>query len=269
MSRDVGSDALVSRLRVASSRCHRMCLAVLGVDTPQERHVVALRASQMIETVWQAKAPPSLLVCSRNGQPSDTEGLRCVVWAFGQTQKHDCLGRTFDGLVIFDVRDMAPETLWAAAGTVRGGGLVTVVVQEASVQAAASVQGRYRLLPRMVLSLWEADSRCFVDSSFLPLAEVDCLAGTVEKTHTGPRERQLEEDQHMEKITNCTKQATEFRAVLRLCCTNEQRSTLTSSLLELATGKVMISGRRGGGKSAIGGLCLACVTLDGRLCQIC
>ncbi|CAE8635269.1 unnamed protein product, partial [Polarella glacialis] len=207
-------------------------------------------------------------------------GAEVTSWAFGQVRKLGALGRSFHAAVIFDPEELMPETLWAAAETVRGGGLVALVLPDdcGLFGGAADLTGggggvcpaaRHSLFPRLVQALHAGG--CLVDAQlrllrpFSPptreLQTREFVAGGGVPAST----MELQEVADVEaKEAEALLQGGDAKVLLDLTVTSDQRRVLAAALLALTRcpdgpgqDPLVITGRRGRGKSTLVGLLIA------------
>eukprot|EP00435_Cladocopium_sp_Y103_P060292 s244_g22.t1 len=227
--------------------CHHRCLlAALGV-APAERILLCQEVAR--------RTDGTTLVCSHRGGiiPAESQCREWAEWAFAD-HNTNCLGGTFAACVFFDIPQASAETLWAACETVRGGGIVCLVLpanltlndcmhmETEAVQDSLSADQKLgeALLPRLVNSLWRLPCG-FVDRALKLLAASRGLLvvpENVSEIAAGPEESPL----------------------LQLCCTPCQEKALRA-ILEAVSSKssgcqrvLSLTGRRGRGKSSVAGL---------------
>lgn len=237
----MSESASLEILLAHAQACHHRCLlAALGVVADQRLVLCQEVARRTVGTT---------LVCShRGGIPAES----CREWAFAD-HNSNCLGGTFAACVFFDIPQASAETLWAACETVRGGGIVCLVLpaqltlkdcMDMETEAPGSLSADQKLgealLPRLVHSLWRLPCG-FVDHGLKLLAASRGALVVPEDTSevaAAPGESPL----------------------LQLCCTPCQEKALRA-ILEAVSSKssgcqrvLSLSGRRGRGKSSVAGL---------------
>ncbi|CAK9098673.1 unnamed protein product, partial [Durusdinium trenchii] len=230
---------LGAAVEVARAKQHRVCILVRLQGGDEEKRALSTRVARLCSA-------KSVLLCSRQAFAGDYE-FEATSWAFGQVRKVACLGSTFDAAVIFDPEEIMPETLWAAAETVRGGGIVCIVPQLATGHTPEVT--RRGFFDRLMTALQKAPVCIEVDEALEPLKPV------LFSNHDHAACPEFAE-------VKAPSAAGELTAILALSCNRNQREVLLAAFQVLggkdeARHQVVISGRRGRGKSTTVGLLIA------------
>eukprot|EP00439_Symbiodinium_sp_Y106_P024093 s1403_g2.t4 len=228
---------------------HRLCIAVshCGKELPARRALVA-RVAGLCDS-------SRLLLCSRHAAAGDLAlpEVSLTTWAFGQAQKFSCLGQSFHAAILFDLEEIMPETLWAAIEAVCGGGIVCFVMPEAS-----SVS-RHGFCPRLMAAL-HGEAGCWHVDSHLNVLRSGSTSNSAPSSSVAVAE-DLEKMNLLSDLVPGADDMPELRALQALACTADQRHALRKAIKALSDEQehpqVVISGRRGRGKSTVLGLIIA------------
>ncbi|OLP87555.1 UPF0202 protein KRE33 [Symbiodinium microadriaticum] len=224
-------------MKAEALKRHRLCIAVSGCG----KELTACR--DLVARVAGLCDASRLLLCSRHAAAGDLAPpeVDLTTWAFGQVQKSSCLGQSFHAVILFDLEEIMPETLWAAIEAVCGGGIVCFVMPEAS-----SVS-RHGFCPRLMAAL-HGEAGCWHVDAHLNVLRPGSLKSNPSSSIA------VAEDLECSDLVPGADDMLELGALQALACTADQRYALRTALKALIDGKehpqVVVSGRRGRGKLA-------------------